>query len=158
MIVCKNGNILSTSADIICQQVNCQGVMGSGLAKKIRQNYPNCYEEYRKFCKNRSPNDLLGKVNFVNCTSKCWGNRTIIIANIFGQLNYGRNPNYQYTCYVALKNGLQKVQNHAKLNNLSVAIPHKIGCGLGGGNWIQVRRIIQDIFCDEVLCEIWKFD
>ena len=35
---------------IICQQVNCMGVMGAGLAAQIRRKWPNVYNEYRKRC------------------------------------------------------------------------------------------------------------
>lgn len=35
-----NGDILKSKADIICQQVNCKGAMGAGLAKQIKEKYP----------------------------------------------------------------------------------------------------------------------
>lgn len=35
------GNILDYKEDIIVQQVNCRGVMGSGLAKQIMNKYPS---------------------------------------------------------------------------------------------------------------------
>ena len=34
------GDILRSDTDIIVQQVNCQGVMGAGLAKQIASQYP----------------------------------------------------------------------------------------------------------------------
>ena len=154
MVKYENGNILSTETDIICQQVNCQGVMGSGLAKEIRMWFPGCYEGYRMFCKGKNPNDLLGKV--------CWVSEKIVnadikytFANIFGQLNYGRG-NVRYTSYDALESGLKEVYKFAKENNLSVSIPHGIGCGLGGGDWNVVHEMIEKIFSDDVICEIWK--
>jgi len=36
MIKIINGNILDAKETFICHQVNCQGVMGAGLAKAIR--------------------------------------------------------------------------------------------------------------------------
>ena len=36
--------------DIICHQVNCQGKMGSGVAKRIRNAYPIVYTNYMKKC------------------------------------------------------------------------------------------------------------
>jgi O-acetyl-ADP-ribose deacetylase (regulator of RNase III) len=41
-----NKDILSVENGIICQQVNCMGVMGAGLAKKIAQKYPIVKKEY----------------------------------------------------------------------------------------------------------------
>lgn len=36
-VIYKKGNILNTKCNIICQQVNCKGVMGAGLALQIRR-------------------------------------------------------------------------------------------------------------------------
>jgi len=36
----------------------------------------------------------------------------------------------------------------AKKNNLSIAIPYGIGCGLAGGKWDIVYDIIEEVFND----------
>ena len=68
------GNILDSDADAILHQVNCQGVMGAGLAKQIRGRYPNVYEKYKNACVNDkrecktlgvSHSMLLGKIQVV---------------------------------------------------------------------------------------------
>ena len=81
-------DIFESGADVICHQVNCQGVMGSGIAKQVREKYPWVYKEYKKFCdtarkEGRSP---LG----------CWqaiqideDNPRKYIINIFAQENFG---------------------------------------------------------------------
>ena len=56
------GDILRSDADIIVQQVNCQGVMGAGLAKQIASQYPEVLSPYKKMCNTRDTQDLLGKV------------------------------------------------------------------------------------------------
>ena len=49
-----NGDLLKVqkelNLDVICHQVNCQGVMGSGIAKQIRDTYPIVYDNYKKKC------------------------------------------------------------------------------------------------------------
>lgn len=47
------GDILDITEGIICQQVNCMGVMGSGLAKQIKYKYPRVYYEYSNYLKNK---------------------------------------------------------------------------------------------------------
>jgi hypothetical protein len=131
--------------------------MGSGLAKEIRTHFPGCYYGYKEFCKDKNPKDLLGKVAWIAETTNS-DTEIVTFANIFGQLNYGRDR-IQYTSYKALADGLNIVHKFAKENaggKLSVSIPHGIGCGLGGGDWIVVKEIIEKIFNDEVVCEIWK--
>ena len=51
MINIVKGNILNATEDIICQQVNCKGVMGAGLAKQIKEKYPEVFESYSEFYK-----------------------------------------------------------------------------------------------------------
>lgn len=46
-----SGNILQTSAQAIVVPVNLIGVMGAGLAKQVKQEYPWVDKEYRKLCK-----------------------------------------------------------------------------------------------------------
>ena len=51
MIVFINGDILKTKADAIVNPVNCEGVMGKGLAYQIKIKYPKTYEAYSLACK-----------------------------------------------------------------------------------------------------------
>lgn len=53
-------DIFKSGADIICHQVNCQGVMGSGIAKQVREKYPVVYRDYKRMCDIYAPNALLG--------------------------------------------------------------------------------------------------
>lgn len=139
------GDILQSDADIIVQQVNCQGVMGAGLAKQIASQYPGVLSPYKKMCNMRDTQNLLGKV--LICPTRAG----VRIANIFGQDRYGRDG--CYTDYAALENGLVAVVRYASRKNLSVAIPHGIGCGLAGGDWTIVSEIINRVFenCPNVM-------
>ena len=42
------GNLLDTNCQYICHQVNCQGKMNSGVAKAIRDKWPEVYIQYLK--------------------------------------------------------------------------------------------------------------
>ncbi|WP_297419058.1 macro domain-containing protein [Clostridium sp.] len=148
MINIIEGNILNAKEDIICQQVNCQGVMGAGLAKQIKNKYPKVYENYRHICQDYKNNkkSLLGQVIFGIQT-----NDNKIIANLCGQDKYGRDK--QYTNYSALRKSLNEIYNsvtnvNSTLKGKSIAIPYGIGCGLAGGNWDVVYKMIEDIFKD----------
>jgi hypothetical protein len=39
---------------------------------------------------------------------------------------------------------------------MSIAIPFNLGCGLAGGNWDTVDKIIEDVF-DDYDVTIYKF-
>lgn len=144
MIQIVEGNLLDATEDIIAHQVNCQGVMGSGLAKQIRAKHANVFHEYSGFCKGQVPFDLLGRVNIVRVIGAKYSH----VANIFGQLNYGRE-NVLYTDYKALELGLRRLKRDAKSLRLTVALPYNIGCGLANGDWDNVvYPMIQEIFND----------
>ena len=46
MISVVKGNLLNASEDIIAHQVNCQKKMNSGVAKAIREEWPNVFDRY----------------------------------------------------------------------------------------------------------------
>jgi O-acetyl-ADP-ribose deacetylase (regulator of RNase III) len=135
-----NGDILKGSEDIIGHQVNCQGVMGSGLAKQLRDTYSNLYPAYKEVCGNHDPHSLLGKCHIVKTGSRS-------VANLFGQLNYGRSK-LRYTDYEALREALITLRRRAEKNSLSVALPYNLGCGLANGEWTVVEGIIEEVFKD----------
>ena len=144
MIEFVEGDIFEVEGDIICQQVNCLGIMGAGLAKKIRMKYPNVYKEYKEICDNQKtfPDELLGVCHISDIDDgkhKC-------VANLFGQYDiYPRNV--IHTNYEALRIALENVYYYAKDECLkTVLVPDMIGCGLAGGNRDVVLEIIKKIF------------
>lgn len=143
------GNIFDCTENIIVHQTNCQGVMGSGIAKQIKDKYPEVFNAYYHYCKTRELKDVFGTALI------CEANDGKYIANVFGQNTFGKGLQ---TNYDALKSALKEVHDFAKEHKLTVAIPYKIGCGLGGGDWNIVYDIITKIFFDEVSYEIYKLE
>lgn len=141
MIKYVTGNLLEAEENIIGQQVNAQGVMGAGLAKQIRNKYPVAYKEYMKVCGDSDyDSDLLGRTQLVQL------NEGSFIANLFGQLGYGRGK--IHTDYNSLKRALRTLKDFAVARKLSVALPFGLGCGLAGGSWEIVSKIIEKVFED----------
>jgi hypothetical protein len=56
----KNGSILSGGDNVVAHQVNCVGVMGSGVALAIRDKYPRVYTEYLEFCNKKMDHIMIG--------------------------------------------------------------------------------------------------
>lgn len=144
----KNGDLFTSNATYLCHQVNCMGIMGRGIAKSVREKFPNAYEEYVKLCPHETaPNEkLLGVVQFVDC-----GSKTII--NMFAQITYGTTC--RQTDYEAFRKCLKSIKNTVPVNQ-TIAFPFNIGCGLGGGNWELIQRLIKDVLGDSHHVEIWK--
>lgn len=80
------GDITTATHGIIAHGVNCQGVMGSGVALAIRNRWPKVFEEYKAVCDENRLNrrDLLGHTQLVQVGP------SLYVANMFTQYDYGR--------------------------------------------------------------------
>lgn len=146
------GNILDAKYGIIGHQVNCQLVMGAGLAKQIRAMYPKVYTEYVDIMGKASDKKRLGKCQMVHVLS----NPTLLIANLFGQFHYLPRK-IRHTDYGALGMALRNLQRWRKRftqSDFPVYLPHGIGCGLAGGDWNVVEGIIRDAIPDAVIVRL----
>lgn len=152
----KEGNLLDTKTDVIAHQVNCQGVMGSGVAKQIRDKWPVVFEEYYKlysaYKKSQSPGDLLGYAQIIPL-----GDSGKNVANLFGQDRYGIGE--RHTNYEALYRALLDLKNQMEANSLSsVAFPYKMSSDRGGADWDIILAMIKSIFKNtDITIEIWKY-
>jgi hypothetical protein len=91
----KIGDLFNTECQVIAHQVNCIGVMGSGVAAKIKSVYPNVYEEYQKLCNStvfKDTRSRLGVSFIVEGVSSKRMYKNKYIANIFGQYSYKGYP------------------------------------------------------------------
>lgn len=137
MVKIKQGDLLEAKEDIICHQVNIQGIMGGGIARQLADKYAGLEETYAEYChknKNRYIN-LCGNVFYYQATDK-------IIANMFSQ-----QENFD-TDYLNMKVALKDIEKFAKQNELSVCMPYGIGCGIANGDWNTVLSIIDEAFRD----------
>lgn len=137
MIKIIDGDLFDTDCQIIAHQVNCRGVMSSGVALQVKKKYPQAYKSYKIFL------DTFKKSSFGKCqTVQCEGK---IIANLFGQDDYGYGK--QQTDLSKLQNGLSELRKFmidAKIK--SVAFPYKMSSDRGGANWDDVLELIKECF------------
>lgn len=151
-------DIFESGADLILHQVNCQGVMGSGLAKQVKERYPSVYEDYKEYCDayKHNPSLLLGR-SVLSITWKNYNTDFRGIVNLFAQERFGRSGEC-YTDYNALRQCLAYINEMLNwYDHSTIAIPYRLGCCRGGGDWSVVYKIIEDIFadsnCDVLICE-----
>ncbi len=147
-------DILTVESGIICQQVNCQGKMNSGLAKSIREKWPIVYDDYMVSYGTRKDAkfDLLGHIKISKVGYNLW------VANIFGQLNFGYDG-MRYTDYAALNKGFKRLEDKIDMAELEgketqVYFPFNFGCDRGGADWEIVSEMIDYYFPDAIICKI----
>lgn len=124
---------------IICQQVNCKGVMGAGLAKAISDKFPIVKEKYlENYKKNKGMQ--LGSFQIIDVVVT--SSDFLAVCNLYTQDNYG-NSNITKKCYTDKELLINAIECVCSSNqNTKVYIPIKIGCGLAGGNWEEIKEDI----------------
>lgn len=140
MITTITKDILTIDEGCIIQQVNCMGVMGSGLAKQIRDKWPIVYDEYIRFLDSgvNRPWEVLGDFLCVKVSPR------VRVISVFGQYGYGEG---RHTEYGALFRSFLQINKGVSHNAESpIYIPHGLGCGLGGGEWKIVSAMIRQVF------------
>ena len=141
MITEIKGDLFTTGAQVILHGCNCQGKMGSGVAKAVREKYPVVFDEYEELHRTRGLK--LGSILPVKVGKDKW------VVNCMTQKFYGYDGK-QYVSYDAVWECLHRVASMAS-KEYKIAMP-KIGCGLAGGDWEVVRKIVEDELKDfEVL-------
>lgn len=110
---------------------NCAGAMGKGIALQFKAKYPQMYLEYKRLCKENLFS--LGDVYTYN-----YSNGTIF--------NLGTQTTWRTKADInAIERSLSKMLSYAIQNDIhKIALP-KIGAGLGGLNWTDVKTIIEKV-------------
>ena len=140
------GNLLGAESGVIAHGCNAQGVMGSGVAKAVREKYPKAYEKYKLRCDLVEHKQLLlGRVIWYEVKDNFY------IANAITQLNFGGDGK-QYVDYEAVQVAFANI-NSAMDNEQILHIP-MIGAGLGGGDWEVISSIIETTVTNpkEIVC------
>ena len=152
-------DVFLSDSSIICHQVNCMGVMGAGIAKQMKQKYPENFDRYKKLCDEFSdrPELLLGQCQLTINYDNARKSNTRYIANLFGQVGYGRDR--QQTDLKSLFQAFLSLREQSRLiDKCTIAIPYGIGCGLGGAKWSDVYKIIEKVFKNDeyLIVDIYK--
>lgn len=132
--------------DSIAHVVNCQRVMGSGVALAVKNSFPDAFRAYiDHFDHYDHPEELLGDVSFS-------GREKSYIFNLYAQFNYGREPGKCYLNYPAFKECLENMFDICREYGVrTVGMPYKIGSDRAGGDWARVKTIIEEVAADSLI-------
>ncbi len=136
MIKLVQGDILKGEADALVNTVNCVGVMGRGIALQFRKAFPENFKAYKIAC---DKNEVQpGKV-LVFDTLKITKPRYII--NLPTKRHWKAKSRME-----DIEIGLKALLDEVRTRSIqSIAVP-PLGCGLGGLEWSNVRRKIEEAF------------
>lgn len=107
---------------------NCAGAMGKGIALQFKNRFPGMYEQYRNLCK---------KNEFVVGDVFKYTYEEGIIYNLGTQRTWKEKAEMEY-----IGKSFHKMMEMAMNDGITdIAMP-AIGAGLGGGNWIDIKKQI----------------
>ena len=128
MITFVRGNLFDSPAQVLCNTVNCVGVMGKGIALDFKQRYPQMFEDYKARCS-------IGNVK--PGTPYLWEDERVQILNFPTKRHWRDNSLIQ-----DIELGLAYLaQHYTELGIHSIAMP-PLGCGNGGLDWNVVKPLI----------------
>jgi len=119
---------------IIVHICNDIGAWGAGFVMAISRKWKKPEEDYRRWAREGKGFEL-GEVQFVEIE------KDLLVANLIGQRGISYTGSRPPIRYDAVESGLRKVTEKALDINASIHMP-RIGCGLAGGEWEEVERII----------------
>jgi O-acetyl-ADP-ribose deacetylase (regulator of RNase III) len=137
MIEFAKGDILKTDAEALVNTVNCIGVMGRGIALQFKNKFPENFKAYAQACEKR---EVLPGSMFVFDTGSLVFPRYIIN---FPTKRHWKGKSLMEDIETGLKD-LLRVINEKQIK--SIALP-PLGSGLGGLDWRDVRKRIEDALC-----------
>lgn len=120
----------ATDLDALAHGVNCKGVMGKGVAKVFAERYPEMKKLYVFHCEQRTlhPGDCMP-----------WHDMGISIFNLATQDRPGPDAKLRWVA-ASVARMLDNVQNAPDIHRIGIP---RIGCGIGGLEWVEVRMILE---------------
>ncbi len=132
----KSGNLLKENVEAIVNTVNCVGVMGKGIALQFKQRWPRNFKAYEAACKREEIKP--GKMFIYDMGE--WATPRFII-NFPTKTHWRGDSRIEY-----IEAGLRDLVSQVeRLNIKSIALP-PLGCGNGGLDWEDVKRLILAAF------------
>jgi O-acetyl-ADP-ribose deacetylase (regulator of RNase III) len=143
-LILRTGDMFTSDAPALAHGVNIAGVMGAGVAKFVKQKFPDAFLEYRTACWTGQLRP--GGVHIFD-------EGFPVIYNVASQDLPG--PHAKLTW---LDTGIRAALTHADLNELSVIALPRIGCGIGGLDWADVEPVLRAAARDHYTdLEVWEY-
>lgn len=134
----KKGDLIQLAIegefDVIVHGCNCFCAMGAGIAKTIKQNFPEAYQADLNTIK--GDKSKLGEITWSKSKTK---SGELIVVNGYTQFHWkGRGRKVDYEAVRLVFKNVKK-----NFSGLKIGYP-AIGAGLAGGDWEVISKIIEE--------------
>lgn len=130
MLTYHKGTVFNCGAQTIVNTVNCEGVMGKGIALEFKLRYPQMYDKYAQMCKGKKI--VTGKTYIYT------------VSDELKILNFPTKNRWRYASRIEwIEDGLEYfLANYKGYGIKSIAFP-RLGCSNGGLNWDDVKKLME---------------
>lgn len=154
------GNLITLAQqgkfDIIVHGCNCFATMGAGIAVAIKKAFPEAYKADIKHYPAKRTKSRLGTISGGEVLLPESG-KILFVINAYTQ--YTPGPDFRLyalkDCLWELKELISELQHQAGYGmagkKIQVGFP-KIGAGIGGGDWNQIKPLIESELSD--VCDL----
>lgn len=149
-VTVKQGNIFASQCQTLVNTINCDGVMGAGIALEFKLRHPEMFEKYVEHCQNKRI--IIGKLWIYKPPANSKEQRWVL--NFPTKLHWKNPSKIEY-----LEAGLKKfVETHRRREIESIAFP-VLGSANGGIPEAESLSIMQK-YLNECLIpiEIYRYD
>jgi O-acetyl-ADP-ribose deacetylase (regulator of RNase III) len=129
MITYIERNLFEVDAQTLINPVNTTGIMDEGLSKNFREIYPQMFPKYRSLCE--SGKLRIGRLHLYKTPQK-W------IINFPTRVRRKDLSKIEY-----IEQGLSTFEKTVEQFGIKSVVFPCIGCGLGGLDWMDVRKRIE---------------
>jgi O-acetyl-ADP-ribose deacetylase (regulator of RNase III) len=133
-IIYKLGDLFASGERCYIHGCNTHGIMGSGIAKTMRDQHPPAFAAY--YDAYTASGLQLGEVIWAESNG-------VLIGNAITQKDFGRNSRVVYCDYHAIRTAIRTVNQRVAGEFETVGLP-QIGAGLANGDWTIIAKIIED--------------
>ena len=146
MIINQNIDIFKCNAEAMVHCANTHCTFGSGIAKQIKERYP---EAYAADCQTiRGDKSKLGTFSWVKAKDGKY------IYNLYGQADFGRGM--RQLNYEAFYTGLESIKKHIEEHKLTtLSLPFHCGADRAGGNWHIINAMIESLWLNDLTTTIY---
>jgi O-acetyl-ADP-ribose deacetylase (regulator of RNase III) len=125
------GDLFELGLPAIGHGCNTQGSMAGGIAREVKRRWPDCYDEYARLCRDgRFP---LGGFHV-------WEGDGLVVYNLATQVRPGADARLD-----AIRQSVAAALADAQARGIERLGVPRIGAGIGGLDWTDVRRFLRDV-------------